>query len=64
MIAIVDYGAGNPVSVKKALDWLGQECAITADPKCVATADRIVLPGVGHLRRPRIWAARDCRMRL
>jgi glutamine amidotransferase len=48
MIAIVDYGAGNPVSVKKALDWLGQECAITADPKCVAMTDRIVLPGVGH----------------
>ena len=23
MIAIVDYGAGNLVSVKKALDWLG-----------------------------------------
>jgi len=48
MIAIVDYGAGNPVSVKKALDWLAQECVITADPKCVAKADRIVLPGVGH----------------
>ncbi len=48
MIAVVDYGAGNPVSVKKALDWLGQECAITADPELVAAADRIVLPGVGH----------------
>lgn len=48
MIAIVDYGAGNPVSVKKALDWLGHECAITADPDFVATATRIVLPGVGH----------------
>ena len=47
-IAIVDYGAGNPVSVKKALDWLGQECVITADPQIVATATRIVLPGVGH----------------
>ena len=32
MIAIVDYGAGNLVSVKKALDWLGQDCAITSDP--------------------------------
>ena len=32
MIAIVDYGAGNLVSVKKAFDWLGQECAITSDP--------------------------------
>ena len=48
MIAIVDYGAGNPVSVKKALDWLGQECSITSDPEIVATAARIVLPGVGH----------------
>lgn len=48
MIAIVDYGAGNPVSVKKALDWLGQECTITADPETVATAAHVVLPGVGH----------------
>ncbi len=47
-IAIVDYGAGNPVSVKKALDWLGQECAITSDPAFVSAATRIVLPGVGH----------------
>ena len=48
MIAIVDYGAGNLVSVKKALDWLGQECAITSDPAQVEKATKIVLPGVGH----------------
>ena len=48
MIAIVDYGAGNLVSVKKAFDWLGQECAITSDPKHVAKATKVVLPGVGH----------------
>jgi glutamine amidotransferase len=48
MIAIVDYGAGNLVSVKKALDWLGHECAITSDPGQVAKAAKIVLPGVGH----------------
>jgi len=48
MMAIVDYGAGNLVSVKKALDWLGQESAITADPGQVAGATRIILPGVGH----------------
>ena len=48
MIAIVDYGAGNLVSVKKALDWLGQECAITSDPAKVTTATKVVLPGVGH----------------
>jgi glutamine amidotransferase len=48
MIAIVDYGAGNLVSVKKALDWLGQDCAITSTPADVAKASKIVLPGVGH----------------
>jgi len=48
MIAIVDYGAGNLVSVKKALDWLGQECTITSDPQQVAEAKKVVLPGVGH----------------
>lgn len=48
MIAIVDYGAGNLVSVKKAFDWLGQECAITSDPADVASATKVVLPGVGH----------------
>jgi glutamine amidotransferase len=47
-LAIVDYGAGNLVSVKKALDWLGKECVITSEPSAVASADRIVLPGVGH----------------
>jgi len=48
MIAIVDYGAGNLVSVKKALDWLGQDCAITPDPSEVRRASKIILPGVGH----------------
>lgn len=48
MISIVDYGAGNLVSVKKALDWLGQKCTITSAPADVAKASKIVLPGVGH----------------
>ena len=48
MIAIVDYGAGNLVSVKKALDWLGQDCAIASDPAVVRQATKIVLPGVGN----------------
>jgi len=48
MIAIVDYGAGNLVSVKKAVDRLGHNCAITADPAVVRKADKIILPGVGH----------------
>ena len=48
MIAIVDYGAGNLVSVKKAFDWLRQECVVTSDPMLVAKAQKVVLPGVGH----------------
>jgi imidazole glycerol-phosphate synthase subunit HisH len=48
MIAIVDYGAGNLNSVKKAFDYLGAEVVVTGQPETVTTADKIVLPGVGH----------------
>jgi len=48
MIAIVDYGAGNLNSVKKAFDYLGAEVVVTDQPATVASADKIVLPGVGH----------------
>jgi glutamine amidotransferase len=47
-IAIIDYGVGNLVSVKKAMDHVGADAAITSDPSVVAKADKIVLPGVGH----------------
>jgi len=47
-IAIVDYGAGNLNSVKKAFDYLGAEVVVTDQPATVASADKIVLPGVGH----------------
>jgi len=47
-IAIVDYGAGNLNSVKKAFDYLGAKVVVTTQPETVAAADRIVLPGVGH----------------
>ena len=48
MIAVVDYRAGNLTSVKKALDKVGADSVITADPKIVSQAEKIVLPGVGH----------------
>ncbi len=48
MIAIVDYGAGNLNSVKKAFDHLGANVVVTSEPENIATADKIVLPGVGH----------------
>jgi imidazole glycerol-phosphate synthase subunit HisH len=48
MIAIVDYGAGNLNSVRKAFDYLGAEVAVTNRSETVAAADKVVLPGVGH----------------
>ena len=48
MIAIVDYRAGNLVSVKKAVDHLGFPCAITSDPDVVERAEKVIVPGVGH----------------
>ena len=33
MIAIIDYGAGNLSSVQKALNFLGADNRITADPE-------------------------------
>lgn len=48
MIAIVDYGAGNLISVKKAFEHIGANAVVTRDPAQVAKAEKIVLPGVGH----------------
>jgi glutamine amidotransferase len=48
MIAIVNYGAGNLNSVKKAFDHLGGDVLVTDQPGTIAGADKIVLPGVGH----------------
>jgi len=47
-IAIVDYGAGNLTSVKKAFDWLGHPATITSYPETIDHAERVVVPGVGH----------------
>lgn len=47
MIAIVDYRAGNLVSVQLALSYLGVPSVITRDPEVVAKADRVIFPGVG-----------------
>ena len=47
MIAIIDYGAGNLQSVKKALDYLGEPNLITAKSSEIEAADALVLPGVG-----------------
>jgi glutamine amidotransferase len=50
MIAIVDYGAGNLTSVVKALQHLGEECAVTNDPDIVGRATKWIIPGVGNFK--------------
>ena len=58
-VAIVDYGSGNLHSAAKAFEraardaGLDQPIIVTHDPRTVASADRVVLPGVG--------AFADCR---
>jgi imidazole glycerol-phosphate synthase subunit HisH len=47
LIAIVDYGMGNLRSVWKAFHHLGADARLTREPKEVARADAVVLPGVG-----------------
>lgn len=48
MIAIIDYKTGNLRSVMNALNRLGAEFVLTADPAEIRRADRVLLPGVGN----------------
>jgi glutamine amidotransferase len=50
MIAVIDYGMGNLRSVQKGFEKVGFEAVVTADPRVVLEADKIVLPGVGAFR--------------
>jgi imidazole glycerol-phosphate synthase subunit HisH len=50
MIAIIDYGMGNIRSVEKGFCKIGANVKITADPRVIADADGLVLPGVGAFK--------------
>ena len=47
MIVVVDYGMGNIASVVNMGRKAGGEFTVSSDPSVVATADKLVLPGVG-----------------
>ena len=48
-VTVIDYKAGNLTSVLKTLRHLGAETVVTdGDLSLVESAERIVLPGVGH----------------
>ena len=46
-IAVLDYGIGNLRSAQKALEHVGARAELTSDASVAATADAVVLPGVG-----------------
>ena len=46
-VAVVDYDAGNTLSVTRALEKVGARVYLTSDPEEVLIADAVVLPGVG-----------------
>lgn len=48
---MIDYGIGNLHSVRKALERAGASAQLAAGPAEVASADAVVLPGVGHFGR-------------
>lgn len=47
-LGILDYNAGNITSVQNALETLEIPYFISADPKELAKAEKILFPGVGH----------------
>lgn len=47
MIAIIDYRAGNLTSVQLGCDAIGVDACITSDADEIASAERVIFPGVG-----------------
>jgi len=47
LIAVLDYGIGNLRSAQKALQHVGADARLTADPGLIREARAVVLPGVG-----------------
>ena len=48
MIALIDYGAGNLTSVRKALTFLGADFVVPEAPAVLGDARGIIVPGVGN----------------
>ena len=46
-VVVIDYGAGNVLSVQRGLEHCGSKVILTADPDQILVASHVVLPGVG-----------------
>jgi glutamine amidotransferase len=54
--ALVDYGAGNLTSVKKAFAAIGVDIFVPSAPADLAAASAVIVPGVGHFSATRALA--------
>lgn len=47
MLCVIDYGVGNLYSLCSSLKAVGANAVVSSEPSVIASADRIILPGVG-----------------
>jgi len=50
MIVIIDYGMGNLRSVYNKFKRMGINCIISSKKEDIASAEKLILPGVGHFK--------------
>lgn len=50
-VTVIDYGMGNIWSVLSALRYLGCESVVSSEPSVIASAESLLLPGVGSFRK-------------
>lgn len=46
-VSIIDYGCGNILSIKRAVEFIGFKAELTSDSESILKSDSIILPGVG-----------------
>ena len=54
-VTVIDYGVGNLLSVQRGFEKCGAKVILTSNPDLIASAERVVLPGVGAF--PKAMAA-------
>jgi imidazole glycerol-phosphate synthase subunit HisH len=47
-LVIINYGAGNIQSIRFAFERLGCQASLSDDPEIIASADKVIFPGVGE----------------
>lgn len=49
-VVVIDYGMGNLLSVRRGIEACDGDVEVTAEPEKIATAERLILPGVGAFK--------------